>query len=270
MSNDILEEFIFDSREHLANADTQLLALEKAPHSLDDLNALMGTLHTIKGNSGFVNLKNLYNLLHASETLLQTVRETPDHFCPPSVIEQLFQVLDTAECIMDRLESGESDEVDWLSALNQALKEAEAALEAGTSAESASEVGSATGAESPADEIRTVRPEGSPSPAAIGPVVILGNGQLAEEGLSFLDSCQAARELGQTGLVLDLTELSQFSSEEMDLLLAVQKAYGSELAVVLDQDVQTDFYRVLTVLGLDNLFRLYPDRETALASLGGG
>jgi anti-anti-sigma regulatory factor len=172
---------------------------------------------------------------------------------------------------MDRLENGESDEVDWLSALNQALKEAEAALEAGTSAESVPpEAESVSEAESPAAEIEQVRPEGFASPAAIGPVVILANGQLAEEGLSFLDSCQAARELGQAGLVLDLTELSQFSSEEMELLVAVQKAYGSELAVVLDQDVQTDFYRILTVLGLDDFFRLYPDRETALASLGAG
>jgi two-component system chemotaxis sensor kinase CheA len=103
MSNDILEEFIFDSREHLADAGTQLLALEKDPRSLNSLNALMGTLHTIKGNSGFVNLRSLYNLLHASETLLQTVREMPDSYCPPSVVEQLFQVLDTAEVIMGRL-----------------------------------------------------------------------------------------------------------------------------------------------------------------------
>ncbi|MDR2406458.1 MAG: Hpt domain-containing protein [Deltaproteobacteria bacterium] len=119
--SDILDDFIFDSREQLENAGAQLLALEKEPNSLPSINALMGILHTIKGNSGFVNLRHLYELLHSAESLLQTARETPEHSLQPKVIETLFQVLDTVEVIMGRLENGEDDEVDWMGSLNETL-----------------------------------------------------------------------------------------------------------------------------------------------------
>ncbi|MDR1298194.1 MAG: Hpt domain-containing protein [Deltaproteobacteria bacterium] len=130
MSSELLDEFIFDARDHLTTAGAQLMELENQPGSLEHLNALMGTLHTIKGNSGFVNLGNLYKLLHGAENLLQTVRDTPEHVCPPNIVNQLFQVLDTVEAILTRLEAGEDDEVDWLAAINQAIAEAEASLAA--------------------------------------------------------------------------------------------------------------------------------------------
>ncbi|MDR1395488.1 MAG: Hpt domain-containing protein [Deltaproteobacteria bacterium] len=333
MSNDILEEFIFDSREHLANAGAQLMALEKDPRSLTDLNALMGTLHTIKGNSGFVNLRSLYSLLHAAETLLQTVRERADLFCPPSVIEQLFQVLDTAEVIMGRLENGENDEVEWMPALNQALTEAEAALEASVPArpaqtdpvpappesaageldffpaeDSPPALDSAAAGSSPAPaaaepeaavqpaivqpaivQPAIVQPEAasetSPLPAgpsdeaagvpeepAAGPAgdlsltVTLTGGQLAREGTAFLTCRRSLLEGLQTSLTVDLTGLEQFSTQEMELLISFQKTLGPRLRLVLDRQKQPDFYRVLEVLELDSVFRIFPDQPSALAA----
>ncbi|MDR2455783.1 MAG: Hpt domain-containing protein [Deltaproteobacteria bacterium] len=133
MASELLDEFIFDARDHLSTAGVQLLELEKEPDSLEALNSLLGTLHTIKGNSGFLNLKNLYGTLHAAENLLQTVREAPGHLVPPVVINQLFQVLDSVEAILTRLEADKDDEIEWLPALNQAIAEAQAALEAGGS-----------------------------------------------------------------------------------------------------------------------------------------
>jgi HPt (histidine-containing phosphotransfer) domain-containing protein len=129
MGNELLDEFIFDARDHLSTAGVQLLELERDPDSLESLNGLLGTLHTIKGNSGFVNLKNLYGVLHAAENLLQTVREAPGHRAPPVVINQLFQVLDTVEAILTRLETDKSDDLEWLPTLNQAIAEAQTALE---------------------------------------------------------------------------------------------------------------------------------------------
>jgi two-component system chemotaxis sensor kinase CheA len=129
--SEILDDFIFDSREQLENAGAQLMALERDPRSLSNINALMGILHTIKGNSGFVNLRHLYELLHSAESLLQTVREAPGHFLPPRVIESLFQVLDTVEAIMARLEGGEDDEVDWMGSLVETLGQVSKALDSG-------------------------------------------------------------------------------------------------------------------------------------------
>ncbi|MDR1038045.1 MAG: Hpt domain-containing protein [Deltaproteobacteria bacterium] len=128
--SDHLQEFVWDAREHLATAQNQLLELEQDPSSLERLNALMGTLHTIKGNCGFVNLRHLYDLLHAAESLLQTVRET-GRDCPRPVVDSLFQVLDTAEAIMGRLDNDEDDEVDWMPSLMEALADVCRSLEAG-------------------------------------------------------------------------------------------------------------------------------------------
>ncbi|MDR1608904.1 MAG: Hpt domain-containing protein [Deltaproteobacteria bacterium] len=276
MASDILEEFIFDSREHLANAGTQLMALEKDPQSLADLNALMGTLHTIKGNSGFLNQKNLYNLLHAAESLLQTVRENACA-CSTAVVEKLFQVLDTVEVILDRLENGESDEVDWLATLSESLKESEETLESSAPQSEPTER-LASSDHSYYDHLDSNNPPSSllesdynlkalepPSP---GQLLTLANGQLAELGQAFLASCHAAISTGQASLALDLTNLSQFSSPELELLVSLGQAYGPGLALVLDQEQQPDFFRVLEVWDLVASFRLYPDAPSALSALG--
>ncbi|MDR1040805.1 MAG: Hpt domain-containing protein [Deltaproteobacteria bacterium] len=155
--SDIVEDFVYDSREHLSTAQIQLLDLEKDPGSLSKLNALMGTLHTIKGNSGFVNLRHLYDLLHTAESLLQTVRET-GRDCPRPAVDCLFQVLDTAEAIMGRLENDEDDEVDWMPSLMEALSEVSRSLEAG-------------GDGSPAPQPQAARPEPPARPAPESPPV---------------------------------------------------------------------------------------------------
>ncbi|MDR1871000.1 MAG: Hpt domain-containing protein [Deltaproteobacteria bacterium] len=270
MSNDILEEFIFDSRDHLTTAGTQLLALEKTPDSLENLNALMGTLHTIKGNSGFVNLQNLYNLLHAAETLLQTVRET-GCLCPASVIDRLFQVLDTGEAILGQVENGEGDEVDWLSSLREALNEEEANLEKAAALANEASLAEPLAAEeatapAPAPAQPAVK-DAKPNLIPIGPTLTLANGQLAEWGSNLLASCAAARANGQATLAVDLSGLSQLSSPEMALLVSLADDYGQDLALVLDPAQQADFDRILDILDLTERFRLYPDAKAALASL---
>ena len=77
----------------------------------------MRRLHSIKGNSGFLDLRHLYSLLHKAENVLQIVREMHHIHWPPGLVDLLFQVLDTVEIMIRNLEEGGSDEVDWLDKL---------------------------------------------------------------------------------------------------------------------------------------------------------
>ena len=74
MPNDILAEFIDDAKDHLQAANNHLLSLERDQTDCDHLNGLLRRLHTVKGNAGFLDQKNLYLLLHKAENLLQVLR----------------------------------------------------------------------------------------------------------------------------------------------------------------------------------------------------
>ncbi|MDR0356666.1 MAG: Hpt domain-containing protein [Deltaproteobacteria bacterium] len=319
MSSELMDEFIFDSRDHLTTAGTQLMELENKPDSLAELNALLGTLHTIKGNSGFVNLRHLYSLLHGAENLLQTVRETDDHVCSPNVVNRLFQVLDTVEAILTRLENGEDDEVDWLPALNQAIGEDEASIGQEARADEAAEeaakflalhdlsddsLDQAVEADLPVRQSEpglsgqatsrlsedssagwtdgvSIEPVLSghdsldqaalPAPAetsseSAGTVKIasLRNGQLAEEGRSYEDFLEKTR--GR--LIMDLSDVTGLTGDEMRALRNLAFLDSDNLAVVLDENKQPDFWRAIRIWSLDSRLRFFPDLTSAEAAMG--
>ncbi|MDR2352269.1 MAG: Hpt domain-containing protein [Deltaproteobacteria bacterium] len=278
--SELLQEFVFDSREHLGTAGTQLLALEKEPNSLTSLNALMGTLHTIKGNSGFVNLRHLYELLHASESLLQTIRDIPGHLCPPLIIERLFQVLDTVDVIMGRLEKGEDDEVEWRQPLLESILEAASALEKGEISEPNSLSSTSFSSTEdptnkgfiPATPEGTILPhlENSKNPFDTSQpiqILFLNDGQLASEGPSYLENSPEVIQKGSRGLILDMRKITSFTSEEQAILEKLRSLWGKKLGILLSLDQQPDFYRVFTVLGMDTIYQFYPDEVVASKAL---
>ncbi|MDR2442677.1 MAG: Hpt domain-containing protein [Deltaproteobacteria bacterium] len=277
MASELLEEFIFDSREHLATAGAQLLELEKNPDSLTTLNALLGTLHTIKGNSGFVDLKSLYGTLHAAENLLQTIRDTPDHLCPPNIINQLFQVLDTIEAILNRLENDHDDEVDWLPALNQAIAEAQASLELELSSQESAEIAPVSSPQIEDSQAPQEATEQSPSESASYDVglaepfrsVKLHDGQISDEHLAVIDRTTKLFQKGMKGLILDLGDLTTFTAKEMRVLLEINRIADGRMAIILDAQEKPDFWRLFQLWGVEEKFKFFPAHQEALASLGG-
>ncbi|MGB9594701.1 MAG: chemotaxis protein CheA [Candidatus Poribacteria bacterium] len=71
----LLADFIIEAREHLHEADVQLLTIESDPKNYDALNAVYRAFHTIKGVAGFLNLKDIATLAHATEDLLDKARK---------------------------------------------------------------------------------------------------------------------------------------------------------------------------------------------------
>lgn len=269
MSENLLSEFIYDARDHLNTASSQLLELENNPGSLDSLNTLMGTMHTIKGNSGFMDIQPLYHLMHNAETLLQTVREKHVD-CPESVIDLLLQVLDTGEAILESLSNGSGDTVDWLDALTQSLSDAENKLEANDtqglaahyeSEEDYSQV-SAEAAIPPAQEFEL---EITPGAASL---LVLADGDLDRAGQAFPARVEALFQAGGSGLMVDLKALTVLTGLELKLLLAASLKKPGRTAFLVDPDGQPDLSRLFQVLDPDQRLNLFPDQAPALTSFG--
>ncbi len=71
---DLLGGFVAESFEHLESIEVNILDLEQNPDDRDIINNIFRTFHTIKGVSGFLNLKKINELAHITENLLDDVR----------------------------------------------------------------------------------------------------------------------------------------------------------------------------------------------------
>lgn len=65
-----IREFVVECREGLDRMDSVLVALEATPGERTGLDIVFRTLHTIKGNCGFLNFPRLGAIAHAGESLL--------------------------------------------------------------------------------------------------------------------------------------------------------------------------------------------------------
>lgn len=71
---ELLAGFVAEALEHLESIEVNALVLEDAPEDQEALNAVFRPFHTIKGVSGFLNLREINELAHALENLLDQAR----------------------------------------------------------------------------------------------------------------------------------------------------------------------------------------------------
>src|SRR5581483_4479320 len=71
----ILDGFVVEAREHLANAEARLLDLEQSPRDAQVVNDLFRAFHSIKGVAGLLALGTVVRLTHALESLLDAARK---------------------------------------------------------------------------------------------------------------------------------------------------------------------------------------------------
>lgn len=74
MDNELMSDFLAESKDLLEQTDQKLVALEKAANDAGLLNAVFRGYHTIKGGAGFLELHGLVRLCHALETLFDALR----------------------------------------------------------------------------------------------------------------------------------------------------------------------------------------------------
>ncbi len=137
--DEILQGFIEESLEHLADIENDLLAIEEAGADIDDelVNKVFRAAHSIKGGAGFMGLTVIQELAHAAENVLGMIRSR--QLVPnPDIINVLLLASDELQQLIENVE--ESNEVDiseHLSALNAIYegKEIPARTEAATETE---------------------------------------------------------------------------------------------------------------------------------------
>jgi two-component system chemotaxis sensor kinase CheA len=71
---EITYDFVIESLENLAKIEVSLMDLEQDPSSLDTINGIFRSFHTIKGVSAFLNFNKINTLSHTAENLLDKAR----------------------------------------------------------------------------------------------------------------------------------------------------------------------------------------------------
>lgn len=67
--------FFEEAAEHLAAMESLLLGLDVANPSMDDLNAIFRSAHSVKGGAGTFGFTDMTEVTHILETLLDGIRK---------------------------------------------------------------------------------------------------------------------------------------------------------------------------------------------------
>ena len=100
-----LRAFLVESHENLSQLEGDLVALEQQPEDQELIQRIYRSLHTIKGNCGFLGFENLESLAHGGENLLSRLRDHHLVLNAP-ITNALLQVLDAIRYILSVLEIG--------------------------------------------------------------------------------------------------------------------------------------------------------------------
>ncbi|MDD3581893.1 MAG: chemotaxis protein CheA [Desulfobacca sp.] len=74
MDQELVQNFIAETTEHLNTIETEIVYLEQEPGDQERLNAIFRPFHSIKGVAGFLNFHQIHALAHELETLLDEAR----------------------------------------------------------------------------------------------------------------------------------------------------------------------------------------------------
>jgi two-component system chemotaxis sensor kinase CheA len=118
--DEILQGFIEESLEHLADIENDLLAIEEAGENIDEdlVNKVFRAAHSIKGGAGFMGLTAIQELSHAAENVLGMIRSKK--LVPtPEIVNILLLAADQLQrMIEDVHNSNETDISSFIEPLN--------------------------------------------------------------------------------------------------------------------------------------------------------
>lgn len=108
--DDIMNEFVIETREGLDSLDRDLILLEEASETDELVSRIFRTVHTIKGSAGFLGLEKLGEIAHVGENLLSLVRDGKLDLTP-AIVTALLAMADAIREIIGNVENeiGEGD-----------------------------------------------------------------------------------------------------------------------------------------------------------------
>lgn len=139
--DEVVGEFLVESREGLDHMESDLVLLEKTPGDADILKRVFRAAHTIKGAAGFLGFTRLQQVTHAGENLLALLRDGKLQL-DAARTSALLAMLDALRAIVEGIANTGAEPERDVAALV-------AALEACCSSSSAAPVAQATPAPAP-------------------------------------------------------------------------------------------------------------------------
>jgi two-component system chemotaxis sensor kinase CheA len=118
--DDLLAEFLAETREMLEAVGGELVAWEADPADRARLDAIFRFVHTVKGNCGFFDFPRLEALSHAAEDALAEVR-AGRRAASPRLVTAVLAIVDRIGEMADAIEAGEELPGDGDDALVAAL-----------------------------------------------------------------------------------------------------------------------------------------------------
>jgi len=115
--NDLIPEFVDESLEHLKNIEKDIIILEKRATDNELINRVFRVVHSIKGGSSFLGLKNIERLSHKMEDIFNMVRSNDLEFTS-RISSKLLKSIDK---LREMLESSEESDRFDISANLKAL-----------------------------------------------------------------------------------------------------------------------------------------------------
>ncbi|WGV26907.1 chemotaxis protein CheA [Halotia branconii] len=126
--DDDIEAFLVESYENLNQIERDIIDLEKASVHKEALARTYRSLHTLKGNCGFLPFPKLESIAHAGENLLSCLRDR-QLVITPQIISALLQTVDSIRQILSQIattkQEGDRDYSVLITILNQLQSQGE-------------------------------------------------------------------------------------------------------------------------------------------------
>lgn len=106
--DDLLNEFLTETKENLERLDTEIVRLEQEPNNPELLGSIFRVMHTIKGTCGFLGLPRLEKVAHAAENVLDVIRKGK-RAVTPYAISVVLEAIDQIKFITAVLEESEKE-----------------------------------------------------------------------------------------------------------------------------------------------------------------
>lgn len=109
--DELIQEYLVESREHLATIENDLLQIEQDGSAIDEqlVNRVFRAAHSIKGGAGFFNLVRIRKIAHRTESVLDMVRSR-QMIPTPEVVSVLLLAFDQLREMLGRY--GESNQIE--------------------------------------------------------------------------------------------------------------------------------------------------------------
>ncbi len=102
---EILGDFILEAKDNLESIEINLIELEESPENTEIINAIFRPFHTIKGVSGFLDLRKINALSHSTENLLDSSRQG-NFIIDHDIADLILRAVDVLKQLIDKVEKG--------------------------------------------------------------------------------------------------------------------------------------------------------------------